>query len=121
MATFTIPAQARAAGGYTIGPFTIPDGITWFKLAVMVPNTAEYENPLNTMDVIAEVSLDGGATWRHSASLNGWKGGPWTAQDGTVNPSPGFEMSVNPVLFGKMVRGRVVLGRAMSVGLRVIV
>lgn len=121
MATFTLPAQARAAGEYIIGPYTVPEGISWFKLAVLVPNTAEYEDPLNAMDVIAEVSHDGGATWRHSASLNGWKGGRWTAPDGSVNPAPGFEMSVHPRLYGKLVRGRVVLGRAMSVGLRVIV
>lgn len=113
--TFNVPSQQRAAGDYLVGPALIPAGYSWASLLCNIP-TADYENAANGMDIVIEISNDGGATWQHKASIDNWVGGKFVAQNGTVDPPPGIWVGIKDIAGFWQARGRVSLKSSMQLG-----
>jgi len=109
-------------GEYVSTTYTLPndppnDAQGKVETRLNIPNTADYEDPLNTVTLTREVLMDDGSWFGDPRT---WTGGRRFAKDGTVNPTPTFIFDLLPYA-NRQVRARLLVPRSMAVGVDITV
>lgn len=96
----------------------IPAGVreVW-GMATDIP-TAEYEDPLNSIEVRVLRSPDAGVTW-HVIGGAIWEGGRRTNKAGVLNPPPDAGVQIFPEWVGQLAKVELTVPRPMTFGVAV--
>lgn len=122
MATIqALVSSQHNAGTYNFGPVAIPDAIQFITLSVprcTTGNSTVFSKTTTTLNALAEISLNGGASWTPLLGVS-TVGGIRTNWRGTENTA--LTMRVNfPVGTGRLVRGSATLNEASKIGIDVV-
>src|SRR5262245_25055439 len=118
--TFVVDPAPRQ-GDFASPSVTIPGGSTLATVQFDIPNTSEYENPANSIEMWAEVSADG-TTWRRYNGF-GWVGNHFVnGKTGAVNTPPAVIFDLRPALLNgeNRLRAHATIPNSITVGVTVI-